>query len=48
MWNLLLDRIPTMRTLICAVLSAVIPWTIYSINQALHRYGEPSWKKNAK
>ncbi|GIP48724.1 hypothetical protein D3C76_42390 [compost metagenome] len=48
MWNLLLDRLPTPMTWVCAVLSAVIPWVIYSINQTLHRYGDPPWKRNAK
>ncbi|WP_178025304.1 hypothetical protein [uncultured Paenibacillus sp.] len=48
MWDFLLDRLPTTKTWVCVGLSAVIPWTIYSINQALHRYGDPPWKRNAK
>jgi len=45
MWNFVRDRLPTTLTWVCAVLSAVIPWIVYSINQALHRYGDPPWKR---
>ncbi|MDU4696051.1 MULTISPECIES: hypothetical protein [Paenibacillus] len=48
MWDVLLDRLPNAKTWICAGLTAVIPWIIYSINQMLHRYGDPPWKRNAK
>ncbi|WP_198524725.1 hypothetical protein [Paenibacillus phocaensis] len=48
MWDVLLDRLPTARTWICAGVAAVIPWIVYSIHQALHRYGDPPWKRKAE
>jgi|GEM_PF-1105966 len=40
------DRMPTTAVLIYAALAAIVPWTVYKINQALHRYGDPPWKRD--
>lgn len=39
-------RLPSLEVMIYAVLSAAIPWCVYRINQALHRHGDPAWKKH--
>lgn len=48
MWDRLIGRIPSGGVFIYAGLSFVIPWIVYKINKALHRYGDPSWKKDNK
>ncbi len=49
MWESIMEeiigRIPKAVVIICAVLSSLIPWCVYRINQSLHRYGDPPWKK---
>ncbi|MGG6313305.1 hypothetical protein [Paenibacillus macerans] len=45
MWQLLLERLPSIRVIVCAALSTAIPLVVYLINQKLHRYGDPPWKK---
>ncbi|MGZ7444196.1 hypothetical protein [Paenibacillus sp. TH7-28] len=45
MWHFVLDRLPSMKVWVCAVLSAAIPWGVYTVNRAFRRYGDPPWKK---
>ncbi|OXS57654.1 hypothetical protein B1A99_16500 [Cohnella sp. CIP 111063] len=40
------DRMPTATVLINAALAAAVPWIVYRINQAFHRYGDPPWKRD--
>lgn len=46
MWDTLMGFLPNNLVLLCTILSFVIPYLIYKINQKLHEYGDPSWKKN--
>ncbi len=39
------DRFPSMTVLVHAAFAWGIPWTVYKINKALHRYGDPPWKR---
>jgi len=43
MWHWIEDRIPIF---ILAILSLLIPWGIYKLNQAFHQYADPPWKKD--
>ncbi|WP_391574290.1 hypothetical protein [Cohnella sp.] len=43
--KMLSDRVPTASVLVNAALSALVPWIVYIINRALHRYGDPAWKR---
>lgn len=45
MIDAILGRIPPGTILLCAVLSAAIPYTVYKINQKLHQAIDPPWKK---
>lgn len=45
MWEAILGRMPAGMVLICTILSGVIPYTIYKINQKLHEIGDPPWMK---
>lgn len=42
----LLGYIPAGAVWICTGLSLAIPMLVYYINQKLHEYGDPPWKKN--
>jgi hypothetical protein len=41
----LLGRFPTNLIIISSIMSALVPWIFYKINQKLHKYGDPPWKK---
>ncbi len=45
MWETFVGFIPSGLILFCAALSVIIPWTIYTINQLLHKHGDPPWMK---
>lgn len=45
MQHFVLDRLPSVHVWVCAALSAAIPWGVYVVNRAFHRYGDPPWKK---
>jgi hypothetical protein len=45
MWEAIFGRFPSNMILINAILSVLIPLSIYKINQKLHKYGDPPWKK---
>jgi len=46
MWDALTERLPSAAVWINALLTAAIPAAVFGINRALHRYGDPPWKKN--
>lgn len=48
MWNMIMERIPSLFVMILAILSALLPWGIYKFNQTLHKYADPPWKKEEK
>lgn len=48
MWQQFWGYIPSGAVWICAILSTAIPMLVYFINQKLHKYGDPPWKKDAK
>jgi len=41
----LFGNIQSGMVLVCAVLTFIVPYTIYRLNRAIHRYGDPAWKK---
>lgn len=43
MWEQLVGNMPSGTSFFCAFLSALIPYLVYSVNQRIHRYGDPSW-----
>jgi len=45
MWNLVVEYITDWLRVICTILAFVIPYGVYKINQRLHDYGDPAWKK---
>jgi hypothetical protein len=45
MWQNIMGRLPANAIIICALLSALIPYSIYKLNQVLHKHGDPPWKK---
>jgi hypothetical protein len=45
MWEKILGRFPSNLIFVLTVLSVLLPWAIYKINQKLHKYGDPPWKK---
>ncbi|MFD1038914.1 hypothetical protein ACFQ3N_11005 [Virgibacillus byunsanensis] len=40
-----MERLPDVTTIICTILAFAVPFFIYKINQSLHKYGDPPWKK---
>lgn len=46
MWKILIDRLTDLTTMICTILSFVIPITVHKINQTFHKRTNPPWKKN--
>jgi hypothetical protein len=46
MWEKIFGYVPPGAVLVCAMLSVVIPLTIYFINKKLHEMGDPPWKTN--
>ncbi|WP_194842114.1 hypothetical protein [Gracilibacillus salitolerans] len=47
MWENILGKLPDKLILVCTVLSFLVPYVIYKINQKLHQNGDPPWKKKA-
>lgn len=41
-----MSYIPSMSTFIYAFLSFAIPWTMYRVNQYMHKHGDPPWKQD--
>ncbi|WP_332645676.1 hypothetical protein [Lysinibacillus sp. 54212] len=48
MWNIVADRFPGILTIICTILAYAIPFSIYKINQKLHKDNNPPWKNEKK
>ncbi|MCT1904314.1 hypothetical protein M3C91_16430 [Oceanobacillus sojae] len=44
MWDRLSGVLPNYLILLCTVLSFLVPYVIYKVNQKLHKYGDPPWK----
>ena len=47
MWDIVKERIDLLVVL-CTILAYVIPFTIYKINQQLHKKNNPPWKNDDK
>ncbi|NQX65335.1 hypothetical protein HQN90_04245 [Paenibacillus alba] len=47
MWSSFIGLIPSGLVVLCTILSYVVPLGIYSINQMLHKYGDPPWMQTA-
>lgn len=45
MWKLFIDSITDGLRITCTILAFIIPYSIYKINQLLHKHGDPPWKK---
>ncbi|WP_176449400.1 hypothetical protein [Lentibacillus sp. CBA3610] len=45
MWDDLLERLPEIWVLMGAGIVFAVPFTIYKVNQKLHKLGDPPWKK---
>ncbi|MBM7571030.1 hypothetical protein [Aquibacillus albus] len=48
MWEKFLGRFPSNLIIFLTFLSVALPWATYKINQKLHQYGDPPWKKDSK
>jgi hypothetical protein len=48
MWEKVMGRLPTNLIIFSAFLSVVVPLVFYKLNQKLHQYGDPPWKKKEK
>jgi hypothetical protein len=46
MWERIVGRLPSNFILFSAVISVLLPLLFFKINQKLHDYGDPPWKKN--
>ncbi|MGM8364308.1 hypothetical protein ACLIBG_02380 [Virgibacillus sp. W0181] len=44
MWDAVKDSLSIIN-IICTALAFAIPYVVYKINQRLHKYGDPPWKK---
>ncbi|MFD1171159.1 hypothetical protein [Oceanobacillus picturae] len=44
----LMGRLPEKLIMVCTVLAFLVPYAIYKVNQKLHKYGDPPWKKEEK
>ncbi|WP_170848227.1 hypothetical protein [Lentibacillus halodurans] len=40
-----MEQLPEIWVLVCAVLVFAISYTIYKVNEKLHKFGDPPWKK---
>jgi hypothetical protein len=45
MWQSIVERIPSMLGIVCTILTVAIPYSVYKLNQKLHKIGDPPWKK---
>lgn len=46
MWDIFLKSITDRLIVTCTILAFVIPYSISKINTILHKYGDPSWKRD--
>jgi hypothetical protein len=47
MWTEIMERMPSWNILFYTFLSFAIPWTVFRVNQSLHKAGDPPWKENS-
>ncbi|NOV03540.1 hypothetical protein [Paenibacillus planticolens] len=45
MWSSFVGFMPPKLVLLCTVLSFIVPLSVYSVNQLLHKNGDPPWKQ---
>lgn len=45
MWELFYENITDWLKTFCTILAFVIPFAIYKINNKLHEYADPPWKR---
>lgn len=45
MWEVIYGRMPSGLIMLCAVLSAAVPWVVYAVNRKLHKMGDPPWQR---
>lgn len=48
MWNVVVDRIPGGLAIFCTILAFAIPFTLYKVNQFMHKKYDPPWKDEEK
>lgn len=48
MWEQVTGRLPSNLIIFSALLSLLLPMAVYKVNQKLHKYGDPPWKKHEK
>ncbi|WP_373895270.1 hypothetical protein ACUL41_14465 [Virgibacillus natechei] len=48
MWDKLLGLLPENAVIICTILMFAVPYSVYKLNQKMHKYGDPPWKKTEK
>ncbi|SDH67867.1 hypothetical protein [Alteribacillus bidgolensis] len=48
MWEKIIDRLPSNMAFFSALLSLLLPMVIHKLNQKIHNYGDPPWKKQEK
>ncbi|WP_010097133.1 hypothetical protein [Ornithinibacillus scapharcae] len=47
MWDFLLGFLPEKLVFFCSLLAFAVPFSVYKINQLLHKHGDPPWKKDS-
>ncbi|WP_202925672.1 hypothetical protein [Virgibacillus sp. MSP4-1] len=45
MWSVIVERLPDGLSISGIILSYVIPFLTFKINEKLHEAGDPPWKK---
>ncbi|MBB6453358.1 hypothetical protein HNQ94_001806 [Salirhabdus euzebyi] len=45
MWGDMFGRLPSGLIFTCTLLSFLIPYTIFKVNQFIHKHADPPWKK---
>lgn len=45
LWDLFINSLTDRWRMICTILSFVIPYSIYKINNFLHEHSDPPWKQ---
>lgn len=46
MKQLIIDRIPSILTMICTIFAYIIPVGVYKINKKIHENYDPPWKQS--
>ncbi|WP_196493746.1 hypothetical protein [Ornithinibacillus caprae] len=45
MWQMIVERMPSLLGWFCTLLAFLVPYVTYKINQHLHRTADPPWKR---